>query len=166
MKFALMVLTVAMAGLASAAAKTSPGASEKPVVYHLCSQKDAKWDALACKMYAGKVQIVNLDKSAKYKPARFKSGPRLQPVDTVNNEAIAGELVVAYIVTAEGKVALLFVESSTNQHLNAAVISALKDYQFEPAQVNGKAVPMLYEHRFSFRRWARFSRFHSGRLGQ
>jgi TonB family protein len=65
-------------------------------------------------------------------------------------QLMSGSVRVAFIVTAEGKVADTFVVTSTNRQLNSKVTDIIQQWRGRPARLNGVPIATLRVQDFTF----------------
>lgn len=90
--------------------------------------------------------------TAAEKPAsqRPKATHRVAPELPDSLRGITGNAVVALQLDAEGKITSLAIDSSTHEELNSYCEAAVRQWEFTPQIVNGKAVPATIQVPFRF----------------
>lgn len=73
------------------------------------------------------------------KPEAIRRVPPNYP-SHLKSRGISGEVTLAFIVGADGKVRDIVVTSATNEDFARAAIDSLRQWSFKPARVNGAAV--------------------------
>jgi TonB family protein len=123
---------------------------EKPVVYDHIAGAVTDMDRLAHQTYEAEFKVVDIrNQDGAYSPPTLKLAPQPKAPGDISGKPITGNVVVLFIVTAEGKVEKPVIVSSTDQRLNRRVIETLGEWAFEPAQLNGKSVASIGGQEFN-----------------
>ena len=145
--FAPSVLPVLVALWMGAAAAM---AAEKPTVYNHIIGESSALDAHVRAALSPKFKIVDVRKSEGYVPAKVTAGrlPRIARTDA--GEVLGGSVLLAYVVTVEGRVAEPVVLKSSDKRLNRFVTGAVDEWRFAPATLEGKAIASTAAQEFDF----------------
>ena len=124
----------------------------KPTVYlHVIRAGDPQ-DQRMRKAYASKFTVADLQDSPAYiRPKPI--APNLPAVArTKSGEALPGDVVVLYVVTAEGSVIEPTILKSSDKRLNTTALKAMATWRFEPATLNGAPISVIVGQEFTFKK--------------
>jgi len=121
-----------------------------PLVYNQITAEGAPHDAAFKAAYAGTYRFTDIKEGPGFKRAELLSaGAPAGPVDA-SGKPVAGYILFAYVISAEGKAIEPRVVKSTAPAINAPALAAIKAWRFEPARVDGKPVATLAGQEFQF----------------
>ena len=140
----VVALTFAVASLAAPVA-------DKPVVFnHISGQRTEMDEAVHehfDKMYA-LVDFTDRDHAYAYPKPASGFGPT-RPV-YVDDRCLSGNVLVVYVITAEGTIASSYALKFTNPALAKVAVQRMGERRFQPAQLDGKPVSVIAASRFAF----------------
>jgi TonB family protein len=141
MKFTLLTLlaSVAMAG-----------AADKPTVYNQVNAESTDIDPLVKAALEGKFKIVDLREDKEFVPPKGVEGHLPLKTRVASGEWLGGKVLVAYVITAEGRVAQPVVLKTTDERLNAVATKAMEGWRFEPAKLKGTTIATTAAQQFEF----------------
>ncbi|MEO8351960.1 MAG: TonB family protein [Chthoniobacteraceae bacterium] len=144
MKMKLMLLTLlAGAGMCSAA--------EKPTtIYNHVKDESSAMDRLVSAALVPKFTIVDIRDSADYVPPKPTAGRLPRIARTLTGEPLGGNVLVAYVVTADGRATEAVVLKSDDERLNAIATKAMESWRFATATLKGVAIPTTAAQEFTF----------------
>jgi TonB family protein len=124
--------------------------ADKPVAYDHITKAGATVDAIVNAALGGKYTILPIEDSPAYTDAKALAGtmPRFARADS--GEVLKGYVLVAYVVTAEGRAADPVVLKSTDERLGAIALKAMGDWRFTPARLNGTPIATTAAQEFKF----------------
>jgi hypothetical protein len=141
-----LFLAVAFLALASAVA-----VADKPIVYdHITKEGDA-FDAAVNAALEKKYTIKEITDSPDYTDAKAISGSAPQSAKSDSGEDLKGYVLIAYVVSAEGTAVDPVVLKTTDERLNKTALGAMADWRFQPARLNGNAIPITAAQEFNFK---------------
>jgi TonB family protein len=127
------------------------GAAEKPTVYNQVSGESTPMDAVVNGALASKFTIVDIRESTTgYAQPKATAGRLPRVVRTAAGESLGGYVLVAFVVTAEGRAGSPIVIKTTDERLNATATKAMEDWRFEPAKLKGAAIATTAAQEFNF----------------
>ena len=83
------------------------------------------------------------------RPQRIAGAAAIYPKSLLGSH-IGGEVVVDYIVTAEGKVAGAYALQGARQELAESAVRAVRAWQFKPGTLRGRKVAVRMQQPFTF----------------
>ena len=125
-------------------------AGDKPVAYDHVTKAGAAVDAIVNAALAGKYTILPVEDSPAYADARALAGTMPRFAKTDSGEVLKGYVLVAYVVTAEGRAADPVVLKSTDERLSVVALKAMGDWRFTPAKLNGTPIATTAAQEFKF----------------
>jgi hypothetical protein len=127
------------------------GAADRAVVYLHVADRRTALDNLAHEHFDKMYEVLDFDdRQHSYVYPKGVSGfERIQPV-YVEGRCLAGNVVVLYVITADGFVTAPFAAESTNPVLSAQAVRAMTERRFQPAEIDRKRVSTIAASRFTF----------------
>ncbi len=125
-------------------------AADKPVVYNNMSDAMADLDAAANEALSPKFQIVELRSRPGFAPPTALSGEFPSVARSKSGDVIGGTLLLAYVVTSEGKAIEPVVLKTSDFRLNSTAIRGMSTWRFTPATLNGVAIATVAAQQFDF----------------
>ena len=132
------------------AAQRSATAKTKPTVYiHIIRENDPLDKAIE-KAYGENFTIVEVRNSKEFNRAVLRKAvdPHVVLSDSPQPEG-NGEVLVATIVTTDGRAIEPVILKSADKRLNAAMLDAVKQFRYTPARLNGSPVSVANTITFS-----------------
>jgi len=130
-------------------------AADKPLAYDpppKGTEDGASIDQAVNTALANKYAIVLLKNSADYAgPPKVKAGKLPSSYTTSSGETISGYVLIAYVVTADGRADDPVVLKTTNARLSHAATDAMTGWRFEPAKLNGTPIATTAAQEFNFK---------------
>jgi TonB family protein len=84
------------------------------------------------------------------KPPKIVKQPAPRYPSELARQGIMGAVAVAFIIDTRGEVARAEAIQSTNPGFNQAAIDAVKQWKFQPGELNGQKVNVLASQRIDF----------------
>lgn len=125
-------------------------AAEKPTIYNQVNNESSAIDPLVNAALAPKFSIVDIRDSVDYVQPKPTAGRLPRVARTPAGELLGGYVLVAYVVTAEGRVAEPVVLKSSDERLNRIATKAMEGWRFAPATLKGVAIPTTAAQQFTF----------------
>lgn len=137
------------AALAFAAAGAS--ASDCTATYMKVTDP-SPYDAMAHKALDAQYKITEIDpKQRAWQSPKGKAGALPNaPLDTATGQEIHGKVLMAYVVTADGRVEAPTIVESTHDALTKIALIAAEAWRFQPATLDGKPVCVVAMQEFKF----------------
>ena len=98
-----------------------------------------------------KYTIKEITDSPAYTDAKAISGSSPQSAKSDSGEELKGYVLIAYVVSAEGTAVDPVILKTTDERLNKIGLGAMTDWRFQPARLNGKAIPITAAQEFNFK---------------
>lgn len=144
-----LAVAVAAAAFLSAAALGQP--AEKPVLYNnLDGDGGVTLDKAIKAAYSAKYTILDTSRREGYSEPEATAGDLPKYTADEQGQFIAGYVLVAYIVTAEGLVSEPAVLKSNDERLSKVALEAMTHWRFSPGKLNGVAVATTAAQEFNF----------------
>lgn len=145
----ILAASLVVAG-ACPGASAAEAAAGRPLVYNRFGAPGDGVSEWVHGMYDPAFEIVDVaDGDGSYARAHLRSGP--PPVAVVEKEIEAEvEVLVVFIITAEGRVTHPVIYRSADPRLSVAALTALARWVFEPARLHGEQVASTAAHGFVF----------------
>lgn len=141
-------LAVLSMALAAGAFAQGPG---KPDVYrHGSGEQPTGLDKMVLDAYSARFNIVHIEGGG-YEPPRPLSGRIAAEAISPSGEALTGYVLMAFLVTAEGRAAEPVVLKSTDRRLNPYAIRSVTLWRFKPATYRGRAITTMAAQEFNFK---------------
>jgi TonB family protein len=125
-KIKLMLLTLLAGACVCSAA-------EKPTIYNYVNNESSAIDPLVNAALAPKFTIVDVRDSTNYIQPKCTAGDLPRTARTQAGESLGGYVLVAYVITAEGRVTDAVVLKSADERLNGIATKAIEGWRFAPA---------------------------------
>jgi len=126
-------------------------AVDKPTVFNLMRDRGTPTDELIHEHFDQLYNVVDINgRERAFKLARGIRG--FGPTKPVYAEGrcSSGNVLVLYVITADGSVASAYPAKSTDRVLSDAAVQSMTQRWFQPAEVDGKAAATLAATRFTF----------------
>lgn len=130
---------------------TAVHAADKPVVYNKADGGDTPLDRAIKKAYAEKFTIEDTTIASGYASPKPTSGGLPRTALNEAGEPLAGYVLIAYIVTAEGLASDPVILNSSNEEVNRTALDAMKEWRFVPGSIKGKPVRTTAAQEFVFK---------------
>ena len=115
-------------------------AAEKPILYNYVREELTDLDRDVKKAYEPKYNVVEIRSSPEYQPPKRTVGKALRVARTTDGKQLDGNVLMAYVVTADGRAADPIVFKTSDERLIDIAIGAIDDWRFTPGTLNGEAV--------------------------
>jgi TonB family protein len=125
-------------------------AADKPVVYDHITQGDTAVDQSINDILGIKYTIRPIKDSPAFVGAKVLSGRIPHTAQTDSGETLKGEVLLAYVITAEGRASDPAILKSSDGRLDAIVIQAMEAWRFAPAKLNGAPIATIAAQEFNF----------------
>jgi len=125
-------------------------AADKPTVYNHVKGEATEIDSLVNAALAPNFTIVDIPDSADYVQPKAKAGSFPRVALTASGEPIGGYVLVAYVITLDGRVANPVVLKSADQRLNSVATKAMEAWRFTPATFKGQSISTTAAQEFNF----------------
>lgn len=133
------------------AALALAGPDARPVVYNNAQgDGDAGLDRAIKEAYSARFTIVDVRPSEGFAEAKATEGSLPTAATAEGGEPLAGYVLAAYIVGADGRVADPVILKATDARLGAIAIEAMNHWRFSPGRLNGEAVATTAAQEFTF----------------
>jgi hypothetical protein len=126
-------------------------AEDKPIVYDHITKDGASVDTMVNAALAPKYTITPVEDSPAYVDAKATGGSIPRVARTDSGELLKGYVLVAYVVTADGRAADPVVLKTTDSRLNVIATNAMQDWRFTPARLNNTAIATTAAQEFYFK---------------
>jgi|GEM_PF-1918193 len=143
MKTILMLLALLTSSVIS-------GAADKPTIYNHVNSESTALDVLVKAALAPKFTIVDIRDSTGYVQPKPTAGHLPRTARTQAGEPLGGYVLIAYVVTPEGRVAEPVVLKTADERLNSIATKAMEDWRFSPATLKGVAIATAAVQEFTF----------------
>lgn len=125
-------------------------AEDKPVAYDHITGKEDALDQQVNEALASRYKIVPLKDSPSYSDPKVTAGSLPHSARTKSGESLHGYVLVAYVVTADGRAADVIILKTTDVRLNSFALAAMADWRFAPAKLNGRSIATTAAQEFNF----------------
>ena len=125
-------------------------AAERPTIYNHITEEGAAIDSLISAAFAPKFTIVDMRDSADFVQPKAKAGDCPRIARTIAGEPLGGSVLVAYVVTAEGRAGNLVILKSSDERLNSIATNAMEGWRFAPATLKSVPVATTAAQEFTF----------------
>jgi len=142
LKIKLIILSIAAAALAYAA--------DKPTIYNRVMAETAELDRQVGVLYSPKFTIVEIRDAKQYVGPKPIAGGLPSTALNKSGQQLSGNVLVAYIVTTEGRAIEPLILKTTDERLNNVATKAMDQWRLEPATLNGVAIAALAAQEFNF----------------
>ena len=152
MRFSASILTALTLGTISVAAQEAPAPSEKPTIYNHVTKEGSPYDQAVRDAYAAKYTVVDLADSPAYAQPKRIAGGLPKVVRTDFGEGLSGYVLVAYVITTDGRAIEPFVLKSTDERLNSTTFKAIENWRFQPAKLHAVPISTIAAQEFTFKK--------------
>jgi hypothetical protein len=126
-------------------------AAEKPTIFNLTTGQRTQIDGLVHEHFGQLYEVVDVNPSGRaFKNARGVSGFGPTKLVYVDGNCVRGEVLLLYVITFEGSVASTYAAKSSDPVLSNVAVQSMGQRRFQPAELDGKIVPILAATRFVF----------------
>jgi TonB family protein len=125
-------------------------ATDKPIAYDHITKDGAAVDQMVNTGLQTKYDIQPIHDSPAYVDAKYLAGVAPTTVRAASGEILKGYVLIAYVVTADGKADDPVILKSTDERLNAPALNAMADWRFAPAKLNGMPIATTAAQEFNF----------------
>jgi TonB family protein len=146
----LPAVTSPLLCLALLVAVAHPAAADKPTVYNHVTEESAELDVWVKAALEPGFTIVDVQDSPDYVPPTVAEGRLPCLASTPEGEPLGGDVLVAFVVSTEGRVISPVVLDSTDERLDAIATKAMEAWRLHPATLKGVAVAVTAAQEFSF----------------
>ena len=143
-----LILLVIARGLAEA---QKPADQSKTLVYNEITEESSGLDRAAKNAYAGKFRFVDIRPSEGFTQGHLKGRPPVyQDPRPMREETKPGKVVVAFLVTPDGRVIEPRIVQSTDRRVTSYMLALINPRRYVPARFRGAAVFSLWAEEFVF----------------
>jgi len=125
-------------------------AADKPTIYNFATDESAEIDREVRKLLSPKFTVVDIRDATKYVQPKSTAGTLPHTALAESGKQLGGCVLVAYIVTIEGRAAEPHILKSTDQRLNSIALRAMDEWCFTPATLNGVTIASTAAQEFNF----------------
>jgi hypothetical protein len=125
-------------------------AADKPTIYNHVNNESTAIDPLVNAALAPKYTIVDIRDDAGYAQPKFTAGHLPRTAKTEAGKPLGGYVLIAYVVSMEGRVASPVVLKTTDERLNSIATKAMEDWRFTPATLNETVIATTSAQEFNF----------------
>ena len=86
-----------------------------------------------------------------YAPPKPVAGVLPRTASSKSGDPLSGYVLVAYLITAEGRAAEPRILKTTDERLNGVAIQAMSDWRFVPATLKNVPIPTTAVQEFNFK---------------
>jgi hypothetical protein len=133
------------------ACAASVHAEDKPTVYDHITKEGASIDKEINAALISKYTIITIEDSPTYINPKPTAGSLPHSAKTASGETLTGYVLVAYVVSAEGRAVDPVVLKTTDERLNSIATNAMADWHFEPAMLDGAPIATTAAQEFNFK---------------
>jgi TonB family protein len=120
------------------------------VVFNNTSNPDDPLDRAVRQAYSEQFTVTDTNVADGFVPPRPTAGQLPRYARSPEGETLEGYVLVAYIITADGKAVEPRILKSTDERLNVTATKTLEGWKFVPASHKGTAVPSTAAQEFRF----------------
>ena len=144
----IFILLLIAPGLAGA---QEPAVQGKTMVYNEVTKESSAFDRAVINAYAGKFRFVDIRASEGFTQGHLKGRPPVfQDPRPMREETKPGKVVVAFLVTPDGRVIEPRIVQSTDQRVASYMLALITPRRYVPARLRGAAVFSLWAEEFVF----------------
>jgi hypothetical protein len=125
-------------------------AMDKPVIYDHITKAGASIDQMVNSALEARYTILPVEDSPAYVDVKVAAGGMPQSAKTASGEILKGYVLIAYVITADGRADNPVVLKTTEKRLNLIATNAMKDWRFAPARLNGVPIALAAAQEFYF----------------
>ncbi len=125
-------------------------AAEKPILYNHVREEVTELDRDITKAYQSNFKVIDIRSSAEHQAPKLTTGKTPRVARSSEGKEIGGSVLMAFVITAEGRVAEPVVFRFTDKRLVEIAAAAMADWRFTPGTLNGKAVATAALQEFKF----------------
>jgi hypothetical protein len=141
MKFTLLALLATIA---------TSVATEKPTVYNHVNGEATAIDRVVDAAYAPNFNVVHIADSDGFVQPKVIGGNLPRVARTPEGDPLGGYVLIAYVVTADGRVTDPVVLKTDDKRLNGIATQAMEGWRFAPATLKNAAIATLNAQEFNF----------------
>ena len=132
---ALSVTVILIVALFATAAHAS--GADKPTVYNPVTEESVDRARQISAQLSPKFIVVDLRDDTNYTPPKPIKGGLPHAALTESGEPLSGYVLIAYVVTTEGRAAEPHILKTTDARLNRIAIASMNDWRLAPATLKG-----------------------------
>jgi TonB family protein len=136
--------------LHTAVAQKAATSKKKPTVYNEIIKENDAADKAVEAAYSAEFDIIEVRHNKAYTAATETTSAVPPSLRSQARQSMPGDIEVAFIVTADGRVIEPFILKSTDKRLDVAVLNAIRQWHFAPARLNGSAVSSIHAVQVTF----------------
>jgi hypothetical protein len=141
----ILLLGVSLLALAAAVR-----AGDKPVAWNRADKPPSRLDAQLTAALASHFTVADVPDGAVYVSPQATAGSLPTRAKTESGEVLSGYVLVAYVITIEGRATAPSIIETTEPRLESFVVEALRDWRFTPGSIDGEAVAIASAQEFDF----------------
>lgn len=123
---------------------------EKPTLYNHVRAELTELDRDVKKAYEEKFKVVDVRSSPEYNPPKLTTGKTPRVARTPDGIRLGGYVLLAYVISAEGRATEPLIFQSTDDRLNEIAVDAIRDWRFTPGTLKGEPVAAAALQEFKF----------------
>lgn len=131
-------------------AQTAADMPDKPIVRNHIARQASPLDEMIHKTYEAKFTVVDMRDPSNFVDPKPIAGGLPPSFKTATGEELKGYVLLAYVVSTEGRAIEPVILKSTDERLNPISLKAVEDWRFEPARLNGTAISTTAAQEFYF----------------
>jgi len=124
--------------------------ADKPTVYNHVGDEITPIDLLVKAALEPAFTVVDIKDGAGYVSPKVTEAQFPHLASTPEGEPLGGDVLVAYVVSAKGRVMSPIVLETADKRLDSMALEAMEGWRFTPATVDGVAVAAAAAQQFSF----------------
>jgi len=139
-----------IATLLALVAASIAGASDKPTVYNPTTEEHVDRGRQLAELFSPKFIVVDIRDDTDYVPPKPVAGGLPYTALSKSGESLSGYVLVAYIITPEGRATEPHIMKTTDERLNSVAINAMNDWRFVAAKLKNSPLPTTAVQEFNF----------------
>lgn len=147
----ILALLFSALGVVSAVAQQPSTPASKPTIYNHVTKEGGPHDQAVKDAYAPKFTIVDIADSSAYTRPKPTAGSLPKEARDEAGSSVSGYVLIAYIVTIDGRATEPVVLKSTDKRLDSTALKAMEAWRFQPARLNGKPISTTAAQEFHFK---------------
>ena len=127
------------------------GAAERSTVFNLTTSQRTELDDVVHEHFGKLYEVVDVNVRGRiFTNAKGISGFGPTKPVYVEDRCVRGNVLVLYVIAADGSVASAYAAKSTDRLLSDLAVQSMTERRFQPAQVDGRVVPIVAGSSFIF----------------
>ena len=125
-------------------------ASDKPTVYNPTTEEHVDRGRQLAELFSARFTVVDIRNDTDYVPPKPVVGGLPRTAASKTGEPLSGYVLVAYIITPEGRATEPHIMKTTDERLNGVAINAMNDWRFVAANLKNVPIPTTAAQEFNF----------------